>query len=143
MVDQVREVILICGPPCAGKTTLAQQLIQPGDKLLDRDLIAQGFGSRYPHRQGARMRRSAEAKMRNELVRVAAMRTGRAVVVRCLPNRYTRAVLAHRLDAEVRLLDPGIDECLRRAHTGLRPPGTVASIREWYAIDHATSGEGS
>lgn len=143
MQTPTREVILICGPPCAGKTTLALDLKQPGDLLLDRDLIALAFGSRYPHRQGARMRKAAEVKMRHELDRVASMTAGRAIVVRCLPNHHTRAALARRLGAEVRLLDPGIDECVRRAVADQRPAGTAASIREWYAINHATSGEGS
>jgi hypothetical protein len=137
----VREVILICGPPCAGKTTLALHLQQPGDTLLDRDLIARAFGSRHQWRQGARMRKAAEAKMRSGLDRVARMTTGRAVVVRCLPDQRDRAALAHMLGAEVRLLDPGIDECIRRAQGDHRPPGTIASIHEWYAINRATSGK--
>jgi hypothetical protein len=86
------------------------------------------------------MRRSAEAKMQSEMAKVARMRTGRAIVVRCLPNVHDRAVLARQLGAEVRLLNPGFEECLARAQADRRPPGTIASIREWYAINRATEG---
>lgn len=44
-----RHVTLICGPPVAGKTTLAKRLAQPGDLILDLDTIAKQLGSPTHH----------------------------------------------------------------------------------------------
>lgn len=43
--DLPAQVVLICGPPCSGKTTLTKQLANPGDVVLDLDAIAQELGS--------------------------------------------------------------------------------------------------
>ena len=41
--DQRAEVILVYGAPCSGKTTLANELAQRGDLILDRDLLYRGI----------------------------------------------------------------------------------------------------
>jgi predicted kinase len=127
-------VVLIAGPPCAGKTTLALQLAEPDDLVVDRDAIARQLGSRRTHMHGQYVTRLAELRMRAMLVQLQAGDfTGTAYVVRCLPVRAQRDAIAHRLGAEVRLLDPGLAECLRRATVDGRPPGTVQAIHQWYA----------
>jgi predicted kinase len=131
-------VVLIAGPPCSGKTTLALQLAQTGELVVDRDAIARQLGSPRLHMHSRYVTRLAELRMRAMLVQLqAGAFTGTAYVVRCLPRRTQRDALAHRLGAEVRLLDPGVAECLRRATVDGRPPGTVEAIRQWYArFDH-------
>jgi predicted kinase len=36
----VRQVTLVYGPPCAGKSTFVQERALPGDVVLDFDVIA-------------------------------------------------------------------------------------------------------
>lgn len=130
----MRRVLVIAGPPCSGKTTLALQLAQPGDLVLDRDVLARQLGSRRGHMHSRYITRLAEQRMRTRLARLAStVDDVTAYVVRCAPLAAQRERLAQQLGAEVQLLDPGIEECLRRARAAHRPAGTVRAIHQWYA----------
>ncbi|NUT53693.1 MAG: AAA family ATPase [Saccharothrix sp.] len=129
----VRRVVLITGPPCAGKTTMATALAAESDgQVVDRDLIARALGSRSRHEHGRRITQRAEMRMRAELDRIAVADVVTAYVVRGMPEPGERERLATRLRAEVVLLDPGMDECLRRARADQRPDWTEDAIRQWY-----------
>jgi len=130
-------VVLIVGPPCGGKSTLAQRLAGLGDVILDHDEVARRLGSPKRWKHDYRYGVAAEKWMRREIARLAwgvAGVTGCAYVIRCLPRPSDRVALASRLSAETRLVDPGMNECIRRAITDHRPAGTVDAIRRWYAV---------
>ncbi|SEB43457.1 AAA domain-containing protein [Amycolatopsis tolypomycina] len=130
----VRHVVLIAGPPCAGKSTLAGQLAQtrPGI-VLDRDVIARGLGSTRGWLHEAALTERAEQIMVGEMARIGAADDVVAYVVRSVPTPGARAELAHQLRADVvYVVNPGMGECLRRATAGGRPQGTHAGVREWY-----------
>lgn len=127
------QVVLIAGPPCAGKTTRALELAQPGDLVIDRDAIARQLGSSRLHMHTPYISRLAEQRMRAQLAKLQATRDVTAYVVRCLPGAGQRQAWVNRFRARLILLDPGVDECLHRARLDGRPPGTYAAIRQWYA----------
>lgn len=127
------DVVLICGAPCSGKSTLARQLAQPGDLVLDRDDMARRLGSPRRWMHEYRYGMAAEQWMQRELRRLAWGFEGQAYVVRCLARGPERRALAATLRAEVRVLDPGEEECVHRAVTSYRPHGTIEGIRNWYA----------
>lgn len=130
----MRRVLLITGPPCAGKTSLALDLAAAdGGRVIDRDLIARDLGSRARWSHSRRITQLAETRMRAALDQLADADDVTAYVVRCLPYRDQRDALAARLGADVRVLDPGLAECLRRARVDRRPEGTEDTIRMWYA----------
>lgn len=127
-------VVLICGAPCSGKSTLARQLAQPGDVVLDRDEMARTLGSPRRWMHAYRYGVAAERWMQRELRRLAwGYEGGTAYVVRCLARGPERRELAAVLRADVRVLDPGEEECVHRAVTSYRPHGTIEGIRRWYA----------
>lgn len=126
-------VVLIVGPPCGGKSTLAQRLAVPGDVILDHDEVARRMGSPKRWKHDYRYGVAAERWMRRAIARLAWGVAGSAYVIRCLPRRGDRVALASRLNAETRLVDPGMNECIRRAIADHRPVGTVDAIRKWYA----------
>lgn len=126
------EVIILSGAPCSGKSTLARELAGPGGLVLDRDDLARRLGSParwlHPYRYSVK----AEQWMQRELRRLAWGYDGRAIVIRCLARAADREALADQLHATVRVLDPGEDECVRRAVAGRRPHGTIEGIHRWY-----------
>lgn len=130
----MRHVVLIAGPPCSGKSQLAQQLARANPGIvLDRDVIAQGLGSTQGWMHDEATTQQAEQIMLAEIARIAEAHDITAYVVRSVPAPAQRMALAEELKASVvYLLNPGIGECMRRATEDDRPRGTHGGIRAWY-----------
>lgn len=112
-----RRVILVAGPPCAGKTTHVRQHAVPGDLVLDQDRIG-------------------TAAMNRGLAHIAAMTHGTAWVIRCAPGPRRRAELARRIRAtDVLLLRPDRGELMARANQRPHPRQHVSAILSWLATE--------
>lgn len=130
----MRRVTLVCGPPCAGKSTLVASRALPGELVLDQDEIArtQGSGREWLH-SAPRVRRANRA-MRSGIHDVATMVEGVAWVIRTLPSGHRRQLLAAQLRAdEVIVLMPPIATVLERAAGRPNLGKTTSLIRQWYA----------
>jgi 5-methylcytosine-specific restriction protein A len=120
-------VTLVCGPPCAGKTTYVAEHAAADDEVIDYDQIARDLGSPSDHDHPAEMRDQIEAEV---LRRIDALTpTSSAWVIRSLPEADRRSVLAAQLDADVVVIDPPLDVLIARAAD--RPAWTVDAIRQW------------
>jgi hypothetical protein len=130
----MREVTLVAGPPCAGKTTHVAAHAKPGDIIVDWNDLAIQAGSpvRYDHPP---QYRAAATKRRTQLEQhVADMHDGTAWVIRTLPRPAERAAAAYRLNATITIIDPGVQTCLDRARADRRDPDIDAAILRWYGI---------
>jgi hypothetical protein len=104
-------VVLVAGPPCAGKTTYVTRHAEPGDVVLDQDALG-------PKRFAAEL-----GRLRPEV---------RTWVIRCLPGPAAREAFARRVGAErtVYLCPP---EHVLMSRASARPRAHVhrAAVREW------------
>lgn len=108
-----RSVTLVCGPPCAGKSTYVSDRAQPGDLVLDQDVI------------GAKA-------MRAGLAHIAVMTDGTAWIIRCSPGRQQRAALAQQIRADhVVLLLPPEAELTYRAARRPNARRQIQAVRDW------------
>ena len=129
----VRQVTLICGPPCAGKSTWVAERASPGDLVVDFDAIARRLGSRsrHDHPQHVKNAVNAEVERLFELIERSDDVTG--WVIRTLPVGADRAALAERLRADrVVVMRPTLAEIRRRAAADNRPAWTVQAARRWW-----------
>lgn len=123
----MRRVVLITGPPAAGKTTYAQSHAQPGDTILDQDEIG-----------AARMRAAL-----NQL----STTPGTTWVIRCAPGPTTRRHLADQLGAEIMHLVDDERVITRRAVEraallGKPTRAAAAAVAKWYATERADNHPG-
>lgn len=127
-------IVLVYGPPGAGKTTHVQNTRAPGDIVIDYDRIAQALGSDVSHHHPDPIHHAALAA-RNALL--VALRKGqlpaeRAWIVSAHP--HAPAMFPHH---EAVLIDPGRDEVLAQATAAGRPDDWSTLVDDWYA---ATAG---
>jgi hypothetical protein len=126
-------VTVICGPPCAGKTTLAHHVARQGDVVLDYDDVARNMGSSVRWLHPEPYRTGAEQELQAQLAMAHAHPSDHTCwLIRAAPHPTTRMALAHAWAAEVYLLNPGERECRRRAREASRPAGTGQHIGSWY-----------
>ena len=133
-----RHVTVVCGPPCAGKTTWVAEHAQPGDTVLDIDTIAKLRGSDREHQHEGRFYRLAQTEFDALCDRIAADPTRSAWVIRSAPEPAKRRALADRCGAtRVVVLLPGRGELHARALArDDTEPGTamdtMRAITRWY-----------
>src|SRR4051812_27437058 len=104
----MRQVTLIAGPPCAGKTTYAAAHARPADLILDQDVI------------GA-------TAMTRALRALATMTTGTAWVIRCCAGPARRLAFATSIRAtDTVLLTPDRATLVARAARRPNPRRHIA-----------------
>lgn len=133
---------VVTGPPCAGKTTHITEHREPADVVIDLDHLAVALGSPHPHVAwtGSRSGHDVLAyAVRAFLVRTLMedLKSGgfqdRTVwLVATAPQSWQWREY-ERVGADIVELDPGREECHRRAAADGRPAGTGVQIDRWYA----------
>lgn len=122
---------IVYGPSCAGKSTYCRENAGAEDVIVDFDAILSALGAAASH----------EASEAQKVIGFAARD---AVISKILDGVDTDAWIIHSFigapekaryeeaGAEFTLLNPGIEECLKRCEADGRPPGTEERIRQWY-----------
>lgn len=119
------DIMLVTGPPCAGKTRYVREHKHPDDIVIDADLLAQALGSGSTHDHPGAIKALA-AKLR-DVATTEVVRSGRrAWIISASPTAE-----AQILHSDSVCIDPGIATCMARAEG--RPHWTQEAIAEWYA----------
>ena len=119
---------VICGAPCAGKSTYVQKHARRGDLIVDADKIAETIGAGTDH-QASGLCWNAALAARETLISYAKKSSGDSWIIHTAPSKAQMREY-RRHNADIVVLDPGIDVCKQRA--ALRPRGTVEAIENWY-----------
>ena len=119
-------IVLVVGAPGSGKSTLVADRADPGDVVVDYDLLAEALGSGQ-HRSG---KSDAAAKARGAVL--TALRRGeidapKAWIVSTNPD--AERMFPHHEVVEV---DPGEAEVLRRCREAGRPAKWQGMVADWY-----------
>lgn len=117
---------VVTGAPCAGKTTYIAQHKKDGDIVIDLDAIAVSLGAKSSHEYGENIMRVALAARKAAIGEIG---ESDAWVIHTQPTKAQRDGYK---DAVFHDLDPGVEECIRRAKNDGRPNGTLDAIRYWY-----------
>lgn len=118
---------VICGSPCAGKSTYVEQNATKNDLIIDADKIAAAFGGSKHGASGAPFKVALNA--REMAIDYAIKNKTDAWLVDTLPtdNRINQYAAA---DAEIILIDTPIDVCMDRAKE--RPEFTREAVADWH-----------
>ncbi len=129
-----RQVTLVCGPPCGGKTHYVTDHAQPGDLIACIDQLAQQAGSPTAHNHTGSHYGNAEKQYWVLCHRIAAASSGTAWVIRCIPECDDRATFARALKAThtVVLLPTRAVAHQRALHRDPNPLATIRAIDSWY-----------
>lgn len=81
----MRDVMLVTGPPCGGKSTYVDEHAGEGDLIVCLDLLARAAGSPFEHDHNPAHFDAARARWSELLDEVAADDDAHAWVIRCAP----------------------------------------------------------
>lgn len=119
-------IVLVVGPPGAGKSTWVRDRAAPSDLVVDYDLLAEALGSQVSHGHESDVARIARGAVLNQLRR-GELDAPRAWVVSANPE--AELIFPHH---EVVVIDPGRGEVLRRCEEAGRPDEWVGLVDDWY-----------
>lgn len=123
---------VVLGPPTAGKSTYVREHAADGDVIVDYDVIAQALGFQGEHDVEGSIRLVTRSARAGAINRVMDGLDHDAWIIGTNPKPARLRAYA-RAGAEFTVIDPGQEECLRRAKAQGRPPGVFVAINDWYA----------
>lgn len=126
---------IVCGPPCSGKTTYVNQHKAAGDIVIDLDAICMKLQPGYQHWSGDH---DSKAKLIGRAIRIRNImlarlphaKSGHGWFIVSAPSQEERDWWHRKLGGAIMLLNPGIEECKRRA-IRRGTPKAVAGIVDW------------
>ena len=111
------QVFIVYGSPASGKTTYVRKHMQPGDLVVDLDLLKQSISMADKTDASVRLLPIALA-MRETLYQLIEQRQidcDNVWVIGGLPNYDEREALRRRLDAELVFIEATKEQCIERA----------------------------
>lgn len=115
-IKPCKQVFIVYGAPCSGKTTYVQQNMEQGDLVVDLDSIyeAIGFTERYIHAKTLTPTAFAVRDFLYDQIRIRSGKWQTAWVIAGLPRKDERERLAARLGASLIPMEATREECVHR-----------------------------
>ncbi|GAA4117459.1 hypothetical protein GCM10022215_18140 [Nocardioides fonticola] len=130
-------IVVVTGPPCAGKSTHVRRHATPDDVVVDLDELARALGHPESHvdplappTPAADLARSLRADLIRRATAGALARRGTVWIVDARPSPTSLAIY-RRVGAVVVALDAPPAELRRRAVEAGRPEWTLDRIAAW------------
>ncbi len=122
-------IVLVIGPPCAGKTTWVAANKGERDLVVDYDALAVALGSdtHHAHRDSIHEATMAARNAVLSALRRGKVDTGRAWIISSNP-RAEQMFPFHSIVT----VDPGRQEVERRVRQGARPEHFLTLVNDWY-----------
>ena len=133
------KIVCVYGPPCAGKTTYANQIKRAGDLIVERDQIHSAISGLQSHdhtRHGMALTNAAVRGMLSELSRVE---TAHQIIFVTGGSTKQRRQPFVEAGAEMKLVYADRSTCQKRALTE-RPPQWANYINNWHDAFEADLG---
>lgn len=128
-------IVVVIGPPAAGKTTWVRNTAKPGDVVIDLDAIARALMPHPPeqtHTYPDYVRDIAIGARKAAIVRATRKAIGATVyIIHALPHPDTLAEY-RALRYKIVTIDPGRTTVEARAHAE-RPAFMLPHVARWYA----------
>lgn len=125
-----RNITVVLGPPCSGKTTYVAARCEPGDVVIDLDLLAVAFGSMQPWNHSQAHLRIAQAARAAAIAHALGDPQTDHMVWVVLTEQRQAAQFAVA-GAQTIVMDTPLDECERRAVELGRTSAVIDIIRSW------------
>lgn len=132
-----KDITLLFGPPCSGKTTWAKK---QDCKVIDFDDIKRDISGHNPYDMPSHYMPTCIA-VRNKLIKDT---KGRMIIIGTLPNPKHRTDWLNKLNAKPLMMITSQHECIRRLKNSNRPNigGQVALIKKWFELFKPLGNEG-
>lgn len=133
-------VTVVTGPPAAGKTTHVRQHAQPGDVIIDYDLIANALSGQDEdnHEHPAHIQTVTKAA-RQAALEAAINTSARVWLIHAMPSEKQQVNYSAR-GAEIITIDPGKEIVMKRIKAE-RPARMAKAAGQWYTNQNKPAGK--
>ena len=130
------KIVCVYGPPCAGKSTYAKNILRPGDLIIERDRLHSAISGLESHNHTPHGMKATNAAVRGILNELGSLQTPQQIVFVTGGSTKQRRQPFIDAGAEMKLIYADRETCRQRAETE-RPKQWASYIDRWHDAHEA------